>query len=398
MANGQGMTEGTEPDGGALLFRPLAMRGVRAPNRVMVSPMATYAAREGMAGDFHLVHLGRFALGGAGLVFTEVAAVERRGRSGHGDLGLWSDDQVAPLRRIARFLKDCGAVAGIQLGHAGRKASLRFPWHGATPLKADEAPWTGVGPTDEPAAPGWPAPHALSEAEIADLVRCWGEAARRADAAGFDVIEVHAAHGYLLHSFLSPVSNRREDRYGGSLSNRCRLLHEVVAAIRRVWPVGKPLFVRLSVVDGVEGGWSIEDTITLCGLLSGLGVDAIDCSSGGISSDRAIGARLPRGYGMHVPFSRRIKAESDLLAVAVGLIVAPGQAEAILRAGEADIIGLGREMLADPNWTHRARAVLKGGGADGGADEAGTGNFGWWLERRSTLLRQLDRGGQAVPG
>ncbi len=385
-------------DGGALLFRPLAIRDIRAPNRIMVSPMATYAAQEGMADDFHLVHLGRFALGGAGIVFTEVAAVERRGRSGHGDLGLWSDHHVAPLRRVAEFLKDCGAIPGIQLGHAGRKASLRFPWHGGMPLAADEGPWTGVGPMAEPAAPGWPAPQALSGAEIADLVRCWGDAARRADAAGFEVIEVHAAHGYLLHSFLSPLSNRREDRYGGSLRNRCRLLQEVVTAIRRVWPAGKPLFVRLSAVDGVEGGWSMEDTLTLCGLLSGLGVDAIDCSSGGISADRATGARLPRGYGMHVSFSRRIKAESGLLAVAVGLIVAPGQAEAILRAEEADIIALGREMLADPNWPHRTRTLLEGREADTAAGGGTPGNFGWWLDRRARLLGQLARDGQAGPG
>jgi 2,4-dienoyl-CoA reductase-like NADH-dependent reductase (Old Yellow Enzyme family) len=348
-----------------LLFRPLEPRGVTIPNRVMVSPMCTYASHSGLANDFHLVHLGRLALGGARLVVAEATAVEPRGRISHGDLGLWSDVQMAALRPVTAFLKGQGAVAGIQLAHAGRKASTQAPWDGAGPLTdADtargEPPWPVVGPTTEPAGPGWPSPSALTSEDIAALVRLWADAAARAVDAGFELIDIHGAHGYLLHSFLSPISNRRADGYGGSATARMRLPIEVVEAIRAAVPTDVSILYRTSTVDGIDGGLTIEDTIDFARELRLHGVDAIDCSSGGVRADRSTDTRVRRGYAFHAPYSAAIRRALDMPAATVGLIVDPAQAEAILQDGDADLIAVGREVLAQPNWPHLARERLMG--------------------------------------
>ncbi|BCB88624.1 NADH:flavin oxidoreductase/NADH oxidase [Phytohabitans suffuscus] len=377
-----------------LLFRPLELRGVTVPNRVMVSPMCTYAAHGGIANDFHLVHLGRLALGGAGLVVAEATAVESRGRISHGDLGLWSDLQMDALRPVSAFLKGQGAVAGIQLAHAGRKASTQAPWDGAGPLtEADavrgEPPWPVVGPTAEPAGPGWQAPSELTEADIAALVLRWADAAARAVDAGFELIDIHGAHGYLLHSFLSPVSNHRADGYGGAATARMRLAIEVVEAIRAAVPDDVPILYRTSTVDGIDGGLTIDDTIAFARELRLHGVDAIDCSSGGVSADRSSDTRVRRGYAFHTPYSAAIRRALDMPVATVGLIVDPEQAEAILQHGDADLIAIGREVLAQPNWPHLARERLIGPDFDQWHKEAG-----WWLDKRLRVLRHLDRAGE----
>ncbi|EEF24182.1 2,4-dienoyl-CoA reductase [NADPH], putative, partial [Ricinus communis] len=328
------------------LFQPLTIRGFTAPNRIMVSPMQQYAcADDGIANDYHLVHIGRMAMGGAGMVVMEAAAIEPRGRMSHMDLGLWSDDHIAPLARVARFVKQFGAVPGIQLVHAGRKGSIQAPWDGLGPLtEADaargEAPWTLVGPSAIAAGPGWPVPEELSVAQLREQIQLWADAARRAAAAGFEIIDFHGAHGYLLHSFLSPISNQRTDEYGGSLENRMRFPLEVVEAVRAAFPASGALFYRLSVLDGVDGGWTQEDSAVFCRELFARGVDVIDVSSGGAIADRSSDVRVRRGYAFHAPYSRALKqAVGDAgLVATVGLIVEAEQAEAVLQAGDADII------------------------------------------------------------
>lgn len=379
---------------GPTLFTPIELRGLCIPNRVMVSPMCTYAAHDGLANDFHLVHLGRFALGGAGLVVAEATAVAERGRISHGDLGLWTDDQAAALRPVAAFLRSQGAVAGIQLAHAGRKAATQAPWDGAGPLTGadalrDEAPWPVVGPTSEAAGPGWQVPEPLTEEDIAVLVSDWAAAARRAVDAGFQLIDIHGAHGYLLHTFLSPISNRRTDGYGGSVAARRRLPIEVVEAIRSAVPDDVPILYRTSVVDGIDGGLTVDDTIEFARELRAHGVDAIDCSSGGVSTDHAATTRVRRGYAFHAPYSAAIRRATGMPVATVGLIVDPEQAEAVLRHGDADIVAIGREILAQPNWPHLAREQLIGVGYDGWHKEAG-----WWLDRRLRALQSLTRAGE----
>ena len=370
------------------LFTPLALRGVTLKNRIVISPMCQYSAVDGHANDWHLVHLGRFALGGAGMVFTEATAVEARGRITHGDLGLWEDGQIAGLSRVANFLRAHGAVPAIQLAHAGRKASMQRPWHGNGPLdERDRArgdlPWQVVAPSALPLDEGWLVPHELSVAEIAALQDAWRRAARRALAAGFDVLEMHSAHGYLGHEFLSPLSNRRGDRYGGDLAGRMRFTLETAEAVREVWPQDKPLFVRVSSVDGLEGGWTIEDTVTLARELAARGVDVVDCSSGGLAGS-ATAARVKRGPGFQVPFAERVRREAGVKTMAVGLILEAQQAEAILEAEQADLIAIGREALYDPSWALHAEAAL---GLQG-EFESWPVQSGWWLERRRrSMLR-----------
>jgi 2,4-dienoyl-CoA reductase-like NADH-dependent reductase (Old Yellow Enzyme family) len=365
-----------------LLFTPLQLRGLTLKNRLVISPMCTYTAHEGIADDWHLVHLGKLASGGAGMVFTEVVAVAREGRITHGDLGLWSDEQIEPLARVVRFMKSQGAVAAIQIGHAGRKASMQRPWHGNGPLDdtdraRGEVVWPVAAPSAIPLDTGWLEPHALTLDDIAKLRADWRATAKRALAAGFDVAEVHGAHGYLLHEFLSPLSNRREDAYGGSFDNRVRLALEIAADVRAIWPQDRPLFFRVSSVDGLDGGWTIEDSVELAKRLEAVGVDVIDCSSGGLMGS-ATAARVKRFPGFQVPFAAQIRRESGMTAMAVGLILEPQQAEDILKNGEADLIAIGREALADPNWPLHAEAAL-------GIDNEFASwpeQYGWWLDKR----------------
>ena len=327
----------------SLLFAPLALRGVTLPNRIAVSPMCQYSAVDGMAGDWHLVHLGGLAQGGAGLVLTEAVAVEAGGRISADDLGLWNDAQAEPLARIVQFIKGQGAVPGIQLAHAGRKSGSGAPWKGTG---VPPASWVGAAPSAVAFAEGWPVPEALDAAGLGRVVAAFRAAAVRALAAGFRVAEVHSAHGYLLHQFLSPLANRRQDGYGGSLENRSRLLREVVAAVREVWPERLPLLVRLSCTDWTPGGWDLEESVALARMLSPLGVDLLDCSTGGMVPR----ASIPLGPGYQVPFAARIRREADLPTGAVGLITTPAQAQAILDRGEADLVLLGRELLRNPRW------------------------------------------------
>ena len=372
------------------LFEPLTLRGVTVKNRIAVSPMSQYRAREGFANDWHMVHLGRFALGGAGLVFAEATAVEARGRRTHGDLGLWSDDHVEPLIPICRFLEAEGAVPGIQLGHAGRKASERRPWHGETPVDQEdeaergEAPWQAVAPSALPYADGWPTPSAMTETEIENAIEAFGQAARRAAEAGFRAVEVYAAHGFLTHQFLSPIANRRSDEWGGDEVRRRRFAVEVARAIRRHLPEQTPLLFRLSATDWVEGGIEVEDTIETAKALAAEGVDMIDCSSGGIGG-RERPKRMKLEQGFQVAFAERVRREAGLPSMAIGFLWDPEHCEAVIAEGRADMVALARELLADPNWPLHAAARL-------GVDESFESwppESGWWLMKRERLIKKL---------
>jgi 2,4-dienoyl-CoA reductase-like NADH-dependent reductase (Old Yellow Enzyme family) len=336
------------------LFTPLRIREIEFPNRIAVSPMCQYSAVNGMADNWHLVHLGNRAVGGAGLVITEALAVEPRGRISPGDLGLWSDDHIPPLEHIAAFLKRQGAVPGVQLAHAGRKASTRAPWDGGAVIPEAEGGLRTVAPSALPFRPGEPVPEELSRSGIQAIVGSFVDAAQRALAAGFEVVEIHSAHGYLAHQFLSPLSNQRTDEYGGSFENRVRFVMEVAQAVRGVWPARLPLFARLSVTDWVAGGWDVQDSVRLSALLGHAGVDLIDGSSGGTVPH----ARVPAAPGYQVPFAARIRREAGILTGAVGLITEPRQADGIIRDGNADMVLLARELLRDPYWPlHAARAL-----------------------------------------
>ena len=336
------------------LFDPLALRGTTLPNRIAVSPMCQYSAgADGRATDWHLIHLGGLAQGGAGLVLTEATSVAPEGRISPHDLGLWDNTQVEPLARIVRFIQSQGAVAGVQLAHAGRKAGARPPWLGGV-LPPAEGGWAGVAPSPLPFDAGWPEPAALDLAGIAQVKAQFRAAALRALAAGFQVAELHGAHGYLLHQFLSPLSNQRKDTYGGSFGNRTRLLCEVVEIVRSVWPAERPLLVRLSATDWVAGGWDLEQSVALAGLLRPLGVDLVDCSSGGVVP----GVQIPLKPGYQVPFAARIRKQGGIPTGAVGLITESGQAQGILQEGQADLVLLGRELLRDPRWPLRAAREL----------------------------------------
>lgn len=315
--------------------------------------MCQYSAQDGFANDWHLVHLGSRAIGGAGAVIAEATAVEARGRITLADLGIWKDEHVEFLSRISGFCRQHGAVPGIQLAHAGRKASTNAPWLGGRPLRPEEGAWQSVAPSAVP-FDSYDVPAALSEAEIGDVVTAFAAAAQRALAAGFEFVEIHGAHGYLLHEFLSPLSNRREDKYGGSLENRMRLTLEVVTAIRRVWPEKLPLFLRISASDWTHDGWTLDDSVALTRAVQPLGVDLIDCSSGGNTPT----ARIPVGPGYQVPFAEKIRAATGVLTGAVGMITEPQQAEAILKQGCADLVVVARELLREPYWPIKAAEEL----------------------------------------
>ncbi len=369
-----------------LLFQPLELRGVRLRNRIVISPMCQYSAQDGMVADWHLVHLGKFAQGGAGAVFVEATAVERRGRITHGDTGIWDDAHIPGLRRIAAFVKEQGAVPAVQLAHAGRKASMARPWYGNGPLThADldrgDKPWSTIAPTAAPIDSAWISPRAMREGDCQVVLQAYRNAARRAAAAGFDLLELHAAHGYLLHTFLSPLSNP------GALQERMRFPLAVAAEVRGAWPDHKPLFVRCSSIDDVEGGWSLEDSVSFARELKKIGVDVVDCSSGGIQGSATAATRtlVQRVPGFQLPFAERIRREAGVLTMAVGLILTPQQAEDALQAGRADLIAIGREALYDPNWPLHAAAAL-------GVDpqfERWPVQYGWWLTRREALLKKL---------
>ena len=342
----------------AELFTPLAVREVTFRNRIGVSPMCQYACEDGFATDWHLVHLGSRAVGGAGLVMVEATGVERRGLISPFDMGIYKDEHIAPLARIADFVARQGAVPGIQLAHAGRKASTRRPWEGGAAIPANDGGWPTVAPSPVPFRPDDPIPEELSLSGIQEVVESFAAAARRAREAGFQILEIHAAHGYLLHQFLSPLSNFRQDAYGGAFEGRIRLLSEVACAIRSEWPAGLPLFVRISATDWIEGGWTIEDSVELARRLKPLGVDLIDCSSGGTSSQE----RIPVTPGYQVPFAARIRREAGLRTAAVGLMTAPAQANEIVHSGQADLVLLAREFLRDPYFPlHAAQALAAPG-------------------------------------
>ncbi len=338
------------------LFEPLTLRATTIRNRVFVSPMCQYSSVDGRPTDWHLVHLGSFARGGAGLVLTEATAVTPGGRISPQDAGIWTDEQAGDYARITRFVAGQGAVPGIQLAHAGRKASTQRPWDGRGYVDPDDGGWQTVAPS--PVGYGeWPTPKELSTAQIAELVRAFADAARRADAAGFEVAEVHGAHGYLIHEFLSPLSNERADGYGGDLAGRARFLLEVVDAVRAAWPGHKPLFVRLSATDWADGGWSLADTIEVSRLLRAHDVDLIDVSSGGNVAHQQISV----APGYQVAFARAVREQAGVPTAAVGLITDPAQAEQVLVAGAADAVLLGRAMLRNPHWALAAAHEL---GAD----------------------------------
>ena len=372
------------------LFSSFTLRSVTFPNRIAISPMSQYRARDGYVNDWHMVHLGRFALGGAGLVYAEATAVEQDGRRTHGDLGLWEDGQIDGLRAVADFLKREGAVAGLQISHAGRKASERRPWHGETPVDSEdenerrESPWTAIAPSALPYADGWPTPEEMGEADIERVIDSFGQAARRAALAGFEMLEIYAAHGFLVHQFLSPLTNKREDDWGGSAGNRLRFAVEVAKSVRAHWPEHLPLAFRLSATDWIDGGLEIEDTVEIASALRDVGVDMIDCSSGGIGGkDRP--RRMTISQGFQVPFAHEIRKSCDMSSMAVGFLWDPEVCEKIIQDGEADMIALAREVLDDPNWPLHARAML-------GADQnhaAWPIEAGWWLMKRDRLLSKL---------
>lgn len=343
------------PDTVPMLFQPLKLRDLTLPNRVVVSPMCMYSAQNGLANEFHLVHLGQFALGGAGLIFTEATAVLPEGRISIDDLGLWDDAQMVQLGHITDFVHKYGGKIGVQLAHAGRKASTYSPWKGKGWLPAEQGGWVVRGPDGNAYNDQFGPPQILAPEDIKAIVNAFASAARRAHMAGFDAVEIHAAHGYLLHEFMSPLSNSRTDEYGGTFENRIRLLLEVVRAVYDVWPKHLPIFVRVSATDWAEGGWDLEQTTQLARLLSQEGVSVLDVSSGGLTPAQ----KVEVGPLYQVPFAAHIKAQvPDLHLMTVGMIETPQQAESILQAGQADLIALARPMLRDPHWVQRAAKEL----------------------------------------
>jgi 2,4-dienoyl-CoA reductase-like NADH-dependent reductase (Old Yellow Enzyme family) len=337
----------------AHLFEPIQQRSLRLSNRIVVSPMCQYSAQDGLANDWHLVHLGSRAVGGAALVITEAAAVSPEGRISPQDLGIWGEQHIEPLARITRFMAGQGVPAGIQLAHAGRKGSTYRPWeerHGSVPL--DAGGWPAFGPSAL-AFEGYQAPSAMTLAAIANVVQDFVRAAERALLAGFKVVEIHAAHGYLLHQFFSPLSNQRDDQYGGSFENRIRLTLEVVRAVRAVWPQDLPLWVRVSATDWTEGGWTIDDTVALSRHLKEAGADLIDVSSGG-----NVLATIPVGAGYQTSLCEQVRRQTGMATGAVGMITEPAQADHIIRTGQADVVLLARELLRDPYWPLRAAPAV----------------------------------------
>lgn len=374
-----------------LLFSPLTLRDTVFANRATVAPMCQYSAQNGIANDWHMVHLGGLANGGFGAVMTEATAVLPEGRITHGDLGLWSDAHSAALRPIIDFIRKAGALAGIQLAHAGRKASMQRPWRGNGPLtQADldlsDTPWPIQGASALPVDDGWLMPREMDHADIARLTDAFVAAARRADALGCDFIELHAAHGYLLQSFLSPASNLRTDRYGGDLAGRMRIVLEIAEALRSVWPEGKPLFVRISSVDGFPGGWALEDSVTLAATLKTLGVDVVDCSSGGNQGRTKVsaGRTFPAGY--QLPYAAELRTRTGIATQAVGMMLDGPQAEAALQAGQADLIAIGRQALFDPFWPRHQAYAMGVNDFDDWPEQ-----YGWWLARREASIQALSQ-------
>jgi len=353
------------------LLSPLTIRGVTLRNRIVMSPMCQYSATDGLANDWHLVHLGSRAAGGVGLVIVEATAVTAEGRITPGDLGIWSDEHVEPLARIAKFIHSQGAVAGIQLAHAGRKASCDLPWRGGARLD-EEYGWPVVAPSAIPFNEGEPQPLALDQAGLEQVVRAFEDATRRALTAGFKVIELHAAHGYLLHEFLSPLSNQRTDEYGGSLENRMRLVLRVASRLRSIVPEDVPLFVRISATDWVEGGWYGPQSVILSARLKEIGIDLIDVSSGALTPK----ARIPVSKGYQLPFARQIRDEAEIMTGAVGLITETRQANEIITGGDADLVFIARELLREPYWALKAEAEL-------GAEPQWPTPYGYAVKRRA---------------
>jgi 2,4-dienoyl-CoA reductase-like NADH-dependent reductase (Old Yellow Enzyme family) len=364
------------------LLRPMTLRGLTARNRIVVSPMSQYAAVDGAPTDWHLVHLGKFAMGGAGIVFVEETTVEERARKTYHCPGIYTDAQAKAWRRVTDFLRNQGALSAIQLGHAGRKVATRAPWDGFVPLgeedaKLGEPPWRGVAPSPIPFKPGAMVPREMDRDDIRDVIASHVDASRRSLDAGFDICEIHGAHGYIIQQFLSPITNKRTDGYGGDLNGRMRFALELVEAVRETWPSDRPLFFRTSCVDGKGGAWEMDDTVALAKELKPRGVDVIDCSSGGIEGPLTLSV-VPRVPGYHVPFAERIRGDVDIPTMAVGLITDPVQAEGYLAEGRCDLIALAREMMWNPNWpVHAAKAL---GGTDPLALLPQT--YAWWLRRR----------------
>src|SRR5437588_1928453 len=339
----------------AHLFEPLKMRSLELAHRIVVSPMCQYSCKDGFATDWHFVHLGSRAVGRAAAVITEATAVTADGRISPQDLGIWTDAHAEPLRRVFTFIAEQGAIPGIQLAHAGRKASTNQPWNGGKPISPPEGGWTPIfAPSALPFAEGYQTPRTLSIAEIAEIVQAFAAAARRAHDAGAKLIELHSAHGYMLHSFLSPLSNQRADQYGGSFANRIRFACEVVDAVRRGWPEKYPLWMRISATDWVEGGWTVEESVELARLLHPMGVDLFDCSSVG----NVPHVRIPVGPGYQVVFAEQVRREAGVLTGAVGMITDPAQADQIIRSGQADVVILARQFLREPYWPLLAARAL----------------------------------------
>lgn len=372
------------------LFQPLKLRSVTLKNRIAVSPMSQYRAQNGYANTWHLVHLGRFALGGASLVFAEATAVEANGRRTHGDLGLWEDGQIEALLPVTSFLEEEGAAPGIQLAHAGRKASERRPWHGESPVTEEdetirgEAPWTAVAPSSLPYADDWPEPDEMTENDILRVIGSFGDAARRAAQAGFRVLEVYAAHGFLIHQFLSPVTNQRTDRWGGDDAGRRRFAVEVARSIRMYWPEDLPLIFRLSATDWLEAGIELAETVETARVLAAEGVDMIDCSSGGIGG-RERPQRMKIEEGFQVPFAERIRRDAEIATMAVGFLWDAEMCETVIADGRADMVALARELLDDPNWPLHAAAQLN---VDSN-HSMWPPESGWWLMKRARLVDKL---------
>jgi 2,4-dienoyl-CoA reductase-like NADH-dependent reductase (Old Yellow Enzyme family) len=370
-----------------LLFTPIALRGLVARNRVVVSPMSQYLAQDGAPTDWHLVHLGKFAMGGAGIVFVEETSVEQAARKTYSCPGIYNDAQVRAWRRITDFLHEQGALAAIQLGHAGRKVSTKAPWEGFAPLTEDDArqgkaPWRGYAPSPVPVKPGGPVPVEMDAADIRRVIQAHVDACRRSLEAGFDIVEIHGAHGYIIQQFLSPITNRRQDGYGGGLAGRMRFCLEIVEAARAAWPKELPLFFRTSCIDGKGGAWDLDDTVRLAHELKARGVDLLDCSSGGIEGPLTL-ALVPREPGYHMPFAERIRREVGVATMAPGLVTEAEQAERYLQEGKVDLIVLARELLWNPSWpAHAAKAL---GVADPLALLPKT--YAWWLRRREEVRK-----------
>ncbi len=374
-----------------LLFSPHQIRGLTLKNKIMISPMANYTAVDGTVNDWHLAHLGRFAIGGAGAIMAEATAVTREGRITNGCAGLYDDRHIEPWTRCTDFIRNQGAVPGIQLAHAGRKGAIQRPWDGNGPLTEQniangEEVWEVVAPTSDPVDKGWLCPRALSTADLKQMTDDWVAAAERANQAGFDWLEIHNAHGYLVHQFLSPLSNTRDDGYGSDFEGRIRWPLELAAALRETWPADKPVSLRISAVDGDALGWQMNDSVEYARRLKDLGIDMICASSGGLRGS-ATNARVKRTYGYQVPYAARVKREAGIDTIAVGLILDPLHAEEILTNGDADLIALGREALVNPCWPQQAEAAL--GRPMMQALDDWPHQYAWWLKFREKTLESL---------